>query len=527
MRRAQALAAALLASLSLACAAGTTQRPLVPWSSVAVSGLRGDGVDRFLGLRYGAAPTGAARWSLPAAPAPLPANSVHDGTVPAPRCPQSAAGLAARDESEDCLFLNVYRPSTPARAPRAVLVYVHGGGATSGSANDHDGSALAREGDIIVVTINYRLGALGFMNSALLAAEGADRQAGNYALHDIKLALEWVRDAIGRFGGDPARVTLAGESAGGTLVCPLLAWPQVQGLFRAAIISSDDCLHDVDRLPQARARAAALAARLDCADSACLRRRSPAALLAAGGFAAPSIAADGIVRDYPAARIASGQWHPIPLLIGANRDEGRIAARGFFKYTDSQYQAWLGGLLSPAAHATVARAYQDDHADAPLASAYRASAIITDSGMRGFGGCSVARLVQAAARVAPVYFYQFEDRGGAPADPSQFAFGAAHAAELAYLWPGAAFAQQRARLDPAQRRLAATMRAYWAAFVRDGRPTGAQLPAWPAMNGAGAQYLALDPARTRAEPLARYRQQHRCALWDSLPIIMERGEAAL
>jgi para-nitrobenzyl esterase len=488
---------------------------LVHLGEASVTGVRSGATERFLGLPYAA----AQRWSAPAPAASW--RGLRDGAVPAPRCPQTAAGLAAGRESEDCLTLDIVRPAAASAQPRAVYVYVHGGGAAAGGASDHDGAALAERGGVIVVTVNYRLGALGFMNSAAIAAQAPHGQAGNYAIDDVRMALEWVRENIGRFGGDPQRVTIGGESAGGTVICPLLAWPRAAGLFRAAIISSDDCLHDVDTLAQSRERAAALAQRLDCRDAACLRAAPAAALLAAGGFAAPAIGAGGPLPDYPAALIASGRWTPVPLLIGANLHEGRDAARGFLQYDERRYAAWLGALLAPPAQAAVQAAYAGEHAGEPFEFAYKAGAVMTDSGMRGLGGCSSLRLARAAARTAPVWFYQFED----PAPPFSrrggFDFGAAHAAELPYLWPGGAFAAQAARLDGRQRELAALMQDYWAAFIRDGRPEGRGLPAWPALDGG---YLALLPGASGAAPLAAYEAQHRCALWDRLPVIMQRGD---
>ena len=471
-------------------------------------GVRLGEVERFAGLSYGV----AARWQTPLAAAPWDGPRVF-GTLP-PRCPQTAAGLAAGTEREDCLYLNVYRPAAVAAQPRAVMVYVHGGGATNGSANDHDGSALAGQGDIIVVTINYRLGALGFL------------QGGNYALQDVLLALRWVQRSIASLGGDPQRVTLAGESAGGTVICPLLAAPQAKGLFRAAIISSDDCLHDVDTPAEARQRATSLQQRLRCDDLACLRLASAQQLVQAGGGAAPAITEQGLIPDYAAAQIGRRHWLHVPLLLGANRDEGRIAGSGFLHYDEPRYRQWLDNLLPPAEAEQVRIAYRGEHAGDPAEYAYKISAILTDSGMRGFGGCGLLPLAYAAAQGAPVYFYQFEDseapEGG---KPGVFHTGAAHAAELAYLWPdGGAFTRQSARFQPAQRRLSATMIADWAAFVRTGKPEVAGQPAWPPLDQQHS-YRAFRPDASVQLSLADYARQHRCELWRQLPVIMDRGDA--
>jgi len=451
-----------------------------------------DGVERFIGLPYAT----AVRWE---APEPAPAwPGVRAPLAQSPRCPQSAAGLADGREREDCLFLDVYRPAGAAK-PRAVYVYVHGGGATNGGASDHDGAALAAQGDIVVVTVNYRLGALGFLNSALLNGEG-----GNFALRDVAAALRWVNASIAAFGGDPSQVTLGGESAGGTVICPLLTDPGVEKLVRAAIVSSDDCLRDTDIVAAARARAAAYVQRLGCLDAACLRAL-PAAALVGGLFAAPTVDERRPIR--------------VPLLLGANRDEGRAAAPEFFGMGREGYLAWLARLVGADQAARVEQAYRGEGAGsgARFEVAYKAAAIITDSGMRGFGGCALPRLARLST--GPVYLYRFDDPAPPYGEGGGFAFGAAHGAELPYLWPAAAFAGAAARFTPAQRSLSGRMIADWGRFVRTGRP------GWPALRDGGG-FMAYDPAQVGERPLADYRQQHRCDLWDSLPAVMSRGDGS-
>jgi para-nitrobenzyl esterase len=502
--------ASVLLALAGAAPVATAQSngPLARLPQGLAEGVRQGAVERFSGLPYGA----AERWTAPLAAEPwlfrLAAQALP------PRCPQSAVGLAAGTEREDCLYLNVYRPAAASKRPRAVLVYVHGGGATGGSANDHDGSALAEQGDIVVVTVNYRLGALGFFNG------------GNYALQDVLLALQWVRRSIAGLGGDPQRVTLAGESAGGTVICPLLAASQARGLFRAAIISSDDCLHDVDTAAEVRQRAEALARRLGCdgIDMACMRRATPLQLVQAGGGAAPAIGRPGLLRDYAVAQISRHHWARVPLLLGANRDEGRMAGPGFFRYDEQRYQDWLATLLPPALRGAVGNAYRDDHAGDPLEYAYKISAILTDSGMRGLGGCTMLPLAQAAAQDAPVYFYQFEDGQAPYGEPGAFQFGAAHAAELPYLWPGGAFAHHAERMSEAQRRLSAQMIAHWAAFVRNGTPDVDGQPAWPSLQQQQS-FRAFRQGASVQLPLEEYAAQHRCSFWRQLPVIMDRGDS--
>jgi para-nitrobenzyl esterase len=486
-----------------------------PTATTETGTLRGvslDGVQRFLGVPYAAPPVGALRWAPP-----QPATGwtgERDASRAGARCPQAAQGAIPRSEIEDCLTLNVYRPAAPATQPRAVFLYVHGGGATNGAGIDHDGSALAERGDIVVVTINYRLGALGFLNHPALT--GADGQAGNYALLDIEAALRWTARNIAAFGGDPAKVTIGGESAGGTVLCPLLASPSAKGLFRAAIISSYDCLHDVDTWAPSQVRGLTVAARVNCADAACLRALPAGRLVDISGFAAPHVGGPGAIDAVAFDRIARGDWNPVPVLLGANLDEGRIAGPGYLGFDEAAYAAWLRKLVPEAFAREIEKAYP---AKGPAADAV--SAVMTDSGMRGFGGCTSLALAHAMSDAAPVYYYQFED----PAPPFDlradgFRFGAAHSSELSYLWPGGAFAERTARLTQDQRPLSDRMIAYWSAFVRDGAPGGG----WPKMKGKGGSFLGLRPgAADKVRTTADFDREHNCALWSSHPWIMGRG----
>lgn len=458
-----------------------------------------------VGIPYAAAPTHALRWRAPQAAA------AWNGVAAGPRrCPQSLAGLAAHRESEDCLYLNLHAPESGGRA-RPVLVYVHGGGAVNGSASEYDGSALARRGDMLVVTVNYRLGALGFMNSSLLGPA-----SGNYGVHDVMAALKWVRENIARHGGDPLRVTVAGQSAGGTILCPLLAMPAARGLFRAAIISSDDCLHDVDTPAEARAGGARLTASLGCNDAACLRQLPVERIVQAGGKAAPSYGA-----AYHA--IARGAWHRIPLMIGANSEEGRIAGPGFLQYDAARYAVWLRTLAREPHARAIERQYRNVPHGASATPAETITAIITDSGMRGLGGCTSLQLARNAGRHAPVYYYQFEDRDAATGPPGAFRPGATHSAELAYLWPGTAFARQVAAMTPAQRALSASMIARWAAFVHNATPNAPGMDAWPTLR-AGF-YMGFGTPGAQARPVNAVIVEHRCDFWQTLPIIMGRGDS--
>ena len=486
-----------------------------------VRGVSVDGTDQFLGLPYAAAPVRDLRF---APPAPAPTwQDTRDATRAGPRCPQ---GGGPETWSEDCLVVNVIRPSAPAVAPRAVMVYVHGGGATSGSAADNGGAVLAREGDIVVVTINYRLGALGFLtHPAVAAVEG---QAGNYGVLDTRAALIWVRDNIRAFGGDPAKVTLAGESAGGTVICNLVASEDAGKLFRAAIISSDDCLHDVDDLTLSIERGLEVARRLGCEDAAdplaCLRGRSVVEILAAGGFAAPHYGGRAEAGRTAFDQIAENGRAPIPLMIGANAEEGRIAGPAFVGLDAADYRAWLRRLVDENSARRIEALYPLEPAHGGHAAAEAITRILTDSGMRGYGGCASLALAANAARHGPVWVYEFADLNPPMWDgPPGWRFGAAHAAEVAFLWPDGVFKGHSDRFDAEETALAQRMRARWAAFVRTLSPNSEGLTHWPSVDEADAAIL-FQPQGDAIAPTSRLTDAHRCAFWRSMPWIMDRGE---
>lgn len=488
--------------------------PTVRVETGVLLGLAHDDVEQFLGVPYAAPPVGPLRWHAPRPP--MSWTGAREARAAGARCPQTRTGEAHRSEIEECLTLNVYRPAKTSTSARAVLVYVHGGGATNGAGADHDGSALAGQGDIIVVTVNYRLGALGFLNHPALADD--DGQAGNYGVQDVEAALRWTARNIAAFGGDPAKVTVGGESAGGTVLCPLLTSARARGLFRAAIISSDDCLHDVDLWEASRARGELLAKRAGCTDAVCLRALTAGRLVDIGGFSAPHVGGPGGVDATTFDRVARGDWNAVPVLLGANREEGRVAAPAYLSFDRAAYRAWLRGLVSEDQARRIERAYPVKRPGLKAADAV--SQVITDSGMRGFGGCTSLALAKAMSASARVYYYQFEDTDP-PFDRRDdgYRFGAAHSAELAYLWPGGVFADRAARLRPEQRALSNRMIGYWSRFVRTGDPGGG----WPRLTGGGGRFLALRPGKDQARPLRAFETEHHCDLWSAFPWIMARG----
>ncbi|MGH3251634.1 MAG: carboxylesterase family protein, partial [Trebonia sp.] len=278
-----------------------------------IEGTHAEGTDQFLGVPYAAPPAGALRW---AAPQPAPRwPGVRQATSYGGRCAQLASGNGPRVDNENCLYLNVYTPPGSDGRGRdgglPVLVMIHGGGLTTGAGDQHDGSLIVTTDHIIVVSINYRLGPFGFLDLPGLAAT-ASTANGNFGLLDQEAALRWVQRNIGAFGGNPAKVTIAGESAGGWSDCALLASPPASGLFRGVIMESGSCASQSPATAQAASLAFAKAA--GCADAAtavpCLRALPEATLLSASASYQPGFTYGG--PELPVAdalAVASGHYN--------------------------------------------------------------------------------------------------------------------------------------------------------------------------------------------------------------------------
>jgi para-nitrobenzyl esterase len=465
----------------------------------------------FSGIPYAAPPIGQLRFQ---SPAPVAAwTGLRDATRPGSRCIQDASNnVDRRRTSEDCLTLNVWTPP-PSAEPRPVMVWIHGGGFFNGSGATYDARRLADQGGIIVVTINYRLGALGFLAHPALGRDGA---IGDYGLADQQAALRWVHDNIADFGGDPGKVTIAGESAGGVSVCDHLIAPGSAGLFRAAIIQSAPCQTQYD-LPTAQQTSMAYAAELGCADPAaaaqCLRAlpvekfhhplmygRIGSERLSGPVTGTPTLPVNPIVG------IAEGKGARVPVMIGTNANEFTMFAavqliRGR-PFDTAHYLELLTEAFGPNASA-VAAAYPPDRFGGDVALAYSAAVTAGDF-------ACVADFLADAHDDEPVFAYEFND----PAAPAPEAFreapfsiGAAHSLELPYLFDD----DGAPPLNPAQRRLSDEMIGYWSRFVATGEP-GAD---WPEMADRNAgKRMSLQPDGNRV--ITTYEQKHECAFWAGL-----------
>jgi para-nitrobenzyl esterase len=511
----------LVVLLAVGCGGGSGQPPQSAMDAGVVrtaTGLVRGGVAAdhrlFSGIPYAAPPVGPSRWKPPA-PAPV-WPGLRDATSPGPRCIQDAANdLDPRiASSEDCLYLNVWTPP-PSNELRPVLVWIHGGGFVNGSGDIYNARRLSGRGDIVVVTLNYRLGALGFLaHPALGPTEGV----GNYGLADQQAALRWVRDNIANFGGDPDKVTIGGESAGGMSVCNHLVAPGSAGLFRSAIIQSAPCELGAP-VPVAAERSIDYATQLGCGPTAltaqCLRDLTADKLQAGptysdfGGISLSGpVSGTSVLPVGPLKAFAERQAARVPVLIGSTRDEFTLFAAGQYlkqsgDFSAERYPRLLSETFGANA-ASVAEHYPLDRFDGSVPLAY--SAAVTDWAF----ACANDRMSDDLAKTEAVYAYEFNDRG-APGpelfEDLPFQIGAGHSLEVRYLFDvGGASA-----LNSAQLALSDQMIDYWAAFVSTGSP-GSD---WPALySGDAGERMSLQPDGSRV--VTSFEETHLCPFWASV-----------
>lgn len=490
-----------------------------------VRGAAVKGVRDFKGIPYAAPPVGTLRFAQP-----LPAaawKGVRDATRYASPCPQvSRYGLTEASYEEDCLYLNVTTPTSgvAGESPRPVMVWIHGGAFVGGSSNLYPLEYLARRGDIVVVSVNYRLGVLGFMPHPSFPA----LHDGGYALEDQRAAMRWVKQNIGAFGGDPGNVTIAGESAGAASVCMHLAAPrQTAGLFDKAIIQSAACTVPLRTVAESNALGMQLAQLVGCSDAgtalACLRGKPVRELVEAAATVAganvmafaPSVGNETLPQP-PVQAFAWGEFVRVPILNGGNRDEMRLyvaydAAAGK-TVTNDNYLARLEALYGKAAPAIAAAYPLKDFQSAPAAFGTVLSDFMPGGGL---SNCLFLRTARFASRHVPVFEYEFSDRAAPPVAPDPgFEMGAVHSAELPYEFP---HISHTSRIDgpdltPPAQHLSEQMVAYWSGFMRTGTPQAPGQPVWPRY-ASSRDVMRLEPGQVQPFDAAA---RHQCALWQTL-----------
>jgi para-nitrobenzyl esterase len=481
-------------------------------------------VIEYLGIPYAAPPVGKLRWLPPQLPAQF--KGVFQATQFGSGCPQSdgAGGVAGE---ENCLFLNVYTPAdAPAGRHLPVMVWIHGGGNTSGTGALFDPTPLVAKG-VVVVTINYRLGFLGFFAHPALDAEG--HLNANYGLMDQQLALRWVQQNIGAFGGNGHRVTIFGESAGGLDVYSQLASHRAAGLFHQAIAESgsyssfQDYQQTIVSLTDSEAAGTALGADLGCNNnqtSACLRSLPVAALVNAQPFPVDPIVDGTILSQPPGAAFASGKFNRVPVISGTNHDEYRLFVADLYDYvgnplTAAGYPAAVALVLGEPPPppidpftASVLSLYPLS-AD-PTSASIELGAVGTDAGF----ACPARNADLSLSRYVPTYTYEFNDEN-APLDfytagPASFPLGAYHTSEIQYLFNLLGIP---ATFTPDQQKLSDTMISYWTQFAKTGNPNSTDAPVWSVYRARTDEFQSLVPPTPMAE--SNFFVDHLCSFWDS------------
>ena len=482
----------------------------------AVRGTRTGDAYAYLGIPYAAPPVGPLRWK-PTEPG-HPWRGVREANEFGAECVQEGFDGSYTGGSEDCLTLNVWTPAGAKAEPIPVLVYIHGGYNINGSASKglrgehlYDGRYVAEHGPAVVVTLQYRLGNLGFLAHRALAAETPGRNVGNFGLLDQIAALDWVRGNIRRFGGDPARVLVHGYSAGSIDTCSMVVTPLARGLFSGAAMHSWPCV--------ARSRADqerdgdAYAAKLGCdgaADvAACMRGKPLAEVVAAGGFGPGGIAHGATIDGYvipgdPFEMLAAGKHNHVPLVIGTTSAEFETLL-AHSPHADVHTEA--------AYRAAVHRMYADGEAELILAqypSAVYGSprealmALLSDRSVV----CPSRRVARAAAagQSEPVRMYVFTH---ASSTPQYRATPHGHGVDVAYYFHTLAlgrYAPTRAELA-----LSDAMIGYHLRFTATGDPNGGGAPFWPRYEADTDMALALDDEITA---MRGFRAKE-CAFWDA------------
>lgn len=481
-------------AMALGAAAGAASAQQVAVDTGQLAGTTTAGVSAYKGIPFAAPPVGPLRWRPPQPAAPW--KGVRDASAFGHSCLQPASRWSTvKDLSEDCLYLNVWAPAH-ATKPLPVMVWVHGGGYVigSGASRIYDGSRFAQDG-VVLVTLNYRLGALGFLADPALTQEAApDAPLGNYGLMDQVAALQWVQRNIARFGGDPANVTVFGESAGAGSVLYLLGTDATRGLYQKAIIESGPGFAPPSSLGVKETQGRAFLKKAGAPDNATAEqlRAIPAEALTAPGEGVDwQPFADGRFIKAPfELAFASGRTPAIPLMIGTNTDDGSLA--GPEGYPGVPKLLW--GLMGPRGETL-----RGIYASEGITGEAQDRTVFND-----FVFGAPARWIAAQSAVRqPVYLYRF---GYVPEGLRGQVTGAPHAGELAFVFD-TLDKDVRLHTPPTSQDLAeaAFVHSCWVSFAKTGQPVCTGGPAWPAYQSA-ADPLYLFKETGGAQVAAGYRK---------------------
>ena len=458
-----------------------------------VEGVSDETIQVYKGLPFAAPPVGPLRWREPQPVAPW--AGVRRATAFAPACMQTGVSMPGESPpptSENCLYLNIWAPPQHAKELLPVLVWIYGGGFSNGSASMplYWGDRLARKG-VIVITLAYRIGPFGWLALPELTSEAPHHSSGNYGLEDQVAGLAWVQRNIAAFGGDPSRVTIAGQSAGATSVSLLVASPLAKGLFRGVIAESGGLFEPTQLAPNYQLANAehdgqAYAASVGAKSLAALRSLPAAALLTGSRF----VVTHPVIEPYalpfsPYDSFVAGRANETPVLVGSNADEARslvenldsVKAATFSADIEKAWGTLPQELLASYPHGTDAEAV--------------VSRLGFERELRfGWDDWAWARL-QAANSQKPVFYYHFAHSPPYPNNSVYAGWGPSHYSELWYVFDHLD-QQPTWRWTDQDRWLADTISSYWTNFVKTGDPNSQGLPHWPRFSQIRDSVLRLD-----------------------------------
>ena len=486
------------ALLAMACNKKPETPGLVRVTGGMIQGVVEEDMTIFKGIPFAAPPVGELRWKAPQPVVPWEGVRQADKFGPSPMTSWGGQD----DASEDCLYLNVWTPAKSSDEKLPVMVWIYGGGFAMGTSSFYDGAPIAREG-VVLVTINYRVGRLGFFAHPALSAENPEHVSGNYGILDQIAALRWVQDNIAAFGGDPTKVTIFGESAGGISVSMLCASPLAKGLFRGAISQSGSSFgpirekaypgENMKSLAQSEKEGEEYANSMNATTAEALRALAPTDLsrqTVVTGGAWPIV--DGyVIPDDQYKMYEAGNYNDVALLIGYNSDEG-----------DS-----FGFTEDPKQHIASVRERYEDYADKLLAVyplekgkvGKTARDLGRDSAF-GWGTWSWGRLQNQTGK-QPVYMYYFDQDPMYPEGDRRYGHRSPHGQDVDFV-----FQSLRPGNNPTDSALAQYILKYWTNFAKYGNPNGKEtdsnLPVWPLFKNEDSQVMVLTGEGPHPAPVA-------------------------
>ena len=510
-------------------ATGAAAKAVVHTDKGNVRGVETQTVNEYLGIPYAAPPVGDLRWRPPQAAAGW--SGVRDATNFANHCPQEASPYGFPSDSEDCLYLNVFTPGKHKGHGRdgnhghwkkdlPVMVWLHGGGLVVGESDDYDPTRLVEQG-AIVVTVNYRLGYLGFLAHPALSAESGGKGSGNYGLMDQQAALRWVQRNIEKFGGDDDNVTIFGQSAGGLSVHSQLVSPSARGLFDRAIAQSGAYATSIPSLDAAETNGQTTAVNFGCPDqsAACLRSTPLHVILAVqpeiAGAIVPNVDGNVLPTSISSA-FQSGNFNRVPVVEGSTHDEFTIFEISNVESLVGEVTPFIYPLVVNALDSIIGLAPTPEEilAQYPVTNYPTAGEAVAAFATDAIFACPARRTAGSLSKYVRTYQYELDDPNVPQIfiPPGHIPTKSYHASDVLFLFDSP-LRGGHAPFTADEESLAGAMVGSWARFARAGNPNGKGLSHWPNYTSSGDTHLKLRPPTPTAD--AGFAADHKCAFWDS------------